>query len=310
MSTPKRHHYLPQMYLRGFCTNNKLWLFDRDKHEYRQQTPNKVCHKRHYYSQIEENGDLNTSIESILSELETTIAPVICKIDNNETISLDERSFLSMFIALLYTRVPVFEQTLDTMIESMALEITQLKIRTKKMAQRSIQRYKEETGNDITLKDMKDIVEGKYKITVHPNYRIRMMVEMVLPLAEVFMNMSWHFIQTPRRKSFVTSDIPVIVSPPDNYKHSAIYGIGFATPGAVTVVPLTQKTCLLIKDDIPQVVSHQVTDNFVRRINLLIASGCDRYIIGNAKELITSIVKRTNISKRPRVSRIKIGKFH
>lgn len=309
MTNPIRHHYLPQMYLKGFCKEDMLWVYDREKKEYRQQTPINTCLIKHYYSQEKDDGSRDTSVESSLSELESRVALTIAKIDNAEPTSDEEYGFLATFVALLITRVPGFESVLDLFVESVLKQMMRIRTSSEERIQESIRTYKEETGNDLNPQDLLDVVDGKFKITAHPNHRIRTMVELTQPLAELFIGKDWYFLQAPAKKSFVTSDNPVALISPRGYDPSGFYGVGHGTPGAVTVIPLSQKTCLLMQDGDSYVHFRQAQNDFIRRTNLLVTSGCDRFLIGRNRELLGSLVNRTNIGNKPRVPRVSMNNF-
>ena len=69
MSSPKRHHYLPDFYLQSFCGNGFIWVYDRELREYRKQTPINTAVKSNYYAFRDENGVRNNEIEAILPGL-------------------------------------------------------------------------------------------------------------------------------------------------------------------------------------------------------------------------------------------------
>lgn len=294
------------MYLNGFCRDNKLWVYDRVKKEHRQQAPINTGLIQYYYSQQKEDGSFDTSMESILSWLESKVAPIITKIDNTSQTSDEENGFLSVFIAFLITRIPGFEKLLDAMLENTAKMMMAVRTSSEELVQRSIKSYKEDTGNDITRQDMMDIVEGKYKITAHRNYRIRSMIEVSQPLAEILIGKAWHFMHASKRKSFVTSDNPVTLIPPPDYNPSGFYGIGFGTPGVVIATPLSQKTCLIMTDGDSIIRFGQAQDDYVRRINLIIANSCERFLMARDRELLESLVTRTRIYCKSPVPKFKI----
>ena len=97
MSTPKRHHYLPQFYLENFCQNDGFWVFDREKNEFRQQTPKNTALKSHYYSAEDQDGAKHTEIELLLSRIEGHAKLVIAKLHARDTISKDEKKELAIW---------------------------------------------------------------------------------------------------------------------------------------------------------------------------------------------------------------------
>ena len=81
MPKPKRHHYLPQFYLNGFCTNGRLWIYDRTENNFRCQTPINTGVIKDYYTFLDEEENKDTKIEEMLSKVEGDTKPVIDKID-------------------------------------------------------------------------------------------------------------------------------------------------------------------------------------------------------------------------------------
>src|SRR4030067_2669793 len=113
MSSPRRHHYLPQFYLRGFCRDDAFWIFDRERNEFRIQTPINTTVQTHYYSFQRKDGTLDTKLESYFSEIDSLTAPIIAKTEGREQLSLEEKHLLSVFVALQKSRVPDFEKRHD-----------------------------------------------------------------------------------------------------------------------------------------------------------------------------------------------------
>src|ERR1041385_4598633 len=97
-----KHHYLPRSYLRGFCSDGRLWVFDREKKQFRRQTPNSIASKTGYYAVPMADGSLNEGAERILMLAEDQAKPAIEKIIALEPITDTDRQALASFIALMY----------------------------------------------------------------------------------------------------------------------------------------------------------------------------------------------------------------
>lgn len=126
MNRPKRNHYLPQFYLKNFCNNGKLWVYDRENKQYRNQTPVNTAVQSHYYSFEDEKGDKNTDIEKGLSKIEGETGPIISKLNNREQITDKEKGILSVFIAFLMNRVPDFEKSVNVVNEHLVKQMIDL----------------------------------------------------------------------------------------------------------------------------------------------------------------------------------------
>jgi len=61
---PKRHHYVPEAYQRGFAdTDDRLWFYDRLSRQFRKVHPRHICCERELYT-INPDGDANQNIEA------------------------------------------------------------------------------------------------------------------------------------------------------------------------------------------------------------------------------------------------------
>lgn len=107
---PRRHHFLSEFYLNGFARDGMLWLYDREKKEFRRQPPNKTAVEKDYCTVLNKDGEMDFGIEEFLSQIESRAKPVIAKLEARENITPDERFNLACFVSLLMCRTPKFER--------------------------------------------------------------------------------------------------------------------------------------------------------------------------------------------------------
>jgi hypothetical protein len=50
LSVPKKHHYLPEFHLKGYCPTADLWVYDREKDERRKMHPQTAAIRRDFYT--------------------------------------------------------------------------------------------------------------------------------------------------------------------------------------------------------------------------------------------------------------------
>ena len=125
-----------------------------------------------------------------------------------------------------------------------------------------------------------------------------MMLEQALDLARVFLQMNWIVLWSPREAAFVTSDNPVVLIPPPNIGTS-LPGVGVLTPGATTLIPLSTRTLLCLRNDGLQdgVRYGHVRKNFVRFVNYCVIANSDRFVMARDEAHLRSLVRRTGDSK-------------
>lgn len=108
MSRPKNQHYIPQMLSKHFANQEgKLYVYDKSHPEkgVQKKDPKKTFVRRHLYSQEEEDGTRDVSVETeFLAPLESDASPVIEKIISAarmklvpELSAIEKRSFLTFF---------------------------------------------------------------------------------------------------------------------------------------------------------------------------------------------------------------------
>ena len=104
----KRHHYVPEFYLRYFVKNPPtFWVYDKAAPDSpKQLTPINTAVEGHFYSLSTPSGK-DDSIEKSLSALETSTKPILDRLQDSRAVpTAEERHLLAQFLALAYTRVP------------------------------------------------------------------------------------------------------------------------------------------------------------------------------------------------------------
>jgi hypothetical protein len=121
MSTPKRHHFVPQVLLRSFANaDGTLFAFDKDlPHEgIRRRSPSMVLREWYLYTSVKADGTRDHSQEQRYSRLETLVRPVLDKIivaaRNRRVPKLQivEKRTWDIFLYEQWRRVPEIHQNL------------------------------------------------------------------------------------------------------------------------------------------------------------------------------------------------------
>ena len=120
-SVTKKQHYVPQVYLRGFSTNNKqIWSYTIDSLDNGKYVPiESICRENYLYEVKDNEGNWLTPnwIEKILSKLEGMFAENLRRIEkkaflteNYRTkcfLTKDEKVFWKLFVAIQMMRSPI-----------------------------------------------------------------------------------------------------------------------------------------------------------------------------------------------------------
>ena len=125
---PKRHHFLPKSYLDGFARDGFVWLYDREKNEYRCQQPLNTAVIGNYYVFENKDGQKDYSLENFFSKIEGSAKSTIGKLEVRGEISPEERLYLAHFIALLLVRSPKFDREVNEVADAAAKHIVKYAI--------------------------------------------------------------------------------------------------------------------------------------------------------------------------------------
>lgn len=302
----KRHHYLPQFYLKGFINKEKFCVYDRGKNEFRIQTPLNTAIEKDYYTFIDNKGEKNKSIEKILADIEGRVVPVCDKISKQENLSDEDKGILSLFLAFFIYRVPEFQKLSNEIAHKISEFTMKNLISSKEQAAKWIKNYEKDTGKklDVTPEYFFEYAQNpQFEITIDKNTTLKQMLELSYKNTNWFFNMDWEIFRAPKNTSFITTDNPFVLLPPKGFP-IGIRGYGLRTKGVKKIIPISKEQCILIGLPGNNLKYINVNTTTVRAINLFVASRCDRFVIGRDERLLRNIVKSTKINKWKRTKRI------
>ncbi len=116
MAIRKRHHYLPESYLKPFTRDRFLWVYDRRQDQYRHEQPRNTTVRTHYYSLTDEQGNKDVRVEKVLSVVESLAKPIVKKLISGERLTPREHFRMSFHLGLLYCRGPRYQRAVNELI--------------------------------------------------------------------------------------------------------------------------------------------------------------------------------------------------
>lgn len=293
MGHPKRHHYLPESYLKRFTTERGLWVYDIEKEELRPQTAHNTGTEGYFNAIEDQDGNRDFSVEEALSKVEDAFARLMPKIENREALVTSDREILAYFMALQMLRGPDFHDDVNRISDRMLRQFTQSIMFDPDRGEALWNQALSSTDGDtpVSFAEAREFVlNGEYSIQTLRNRTLELMIELAPALAEWFLKLDWVVLCAPAKKAFVTCDRPFSVVPP-RARSSSFRGAGIATPGAVKIIPLSMSKCLLLGDPGGAFGYSDADQMAVRTTNLNICHGANRYVIGRDRELVGSLVK-------------------
>jgi Protein of unknown function (DUF4238) len=287
----KRHHFLPESYLEGFCDTDGLhWVFDRHVKKYRQQPPRTTAVETHLYTITTKEGK-SDCIERHLAELDGRGKTIIDRLDSRVTDwKGDDRVMFAIYLGFLYARTPHFDKEQLAFGEQLYRTWTKASNPNAEVVAAMFAKFEKETGEtmaDISPQEVFEMIrDDKYDVEIPRTYNIGLMLDTGLHLAEVILTLNWNFVVAPERVPFITSDVPFTTTPPRDHKGS----FGVLTPGAISTIPLSGKTCLILSGEGGRVEYGGVHKDFARKINNDVARNSDRFVIARDRLFLEKIV--------------------
>lgn len=307
-ANPKRHHFLPEFYLNGFTRDGLLWLYDRERKQYRCQTPHNTAIIRYYYAFENEKGEKDYSVEQFLSVIEGKAKAAISKLEARDVITPEERLHLAQFIAFLMVRSPKFHRVVNEMADAAAKQIVKHAIPTVEAAGELVRQHSQKTENEeITPESMFEFIhDEKFKMVMNRDFVISAMLDQAEKVTLEIAMMDWLVVHTDRRSAFITTDEPIGFIVPDEFRRSGEPVLGLGSHKITKIVPLSRSVALLIGHHGGGFGHIDSCREQVRDLNIAVATECDTYVLGRDEALVRSVVKQSKVDIANPGTRMKV----
>ncbi len=239
MSTPRKHHYLPQFYLDGFKVNPQkgkkphIWQIEKDgkQNHYSPAVENTGCIRDYHSIDHHDQEPDHKAIESALSQIEENQANLVKQIVESRKISDSQIIEISEFISLMRYRVPAFAKHVEDSHRAIVLDTFKLMYQSGKLGTPpdALKKIFESVGIDSTI----NIVISNWKI-IEQMFNVAFSDQNINLLSQL--NYQVYYSKEP--DFFVTSDNPVALYHP-NYEALKPYGVGLAIKNVELTMPLS-----------------------------------------------------------------------
>ena len=221
MTVAKIQHYVPQFLLRNFGNGKKdqVWVFDKmTGRTFSTNAKNIASESRFYDFELDGNS---VSIEPMLSRLEGSAKPIIKAIlnaDSLEVIGVEEKSMLSAFFSVQFTRTKTFREQWSDFPRLLRehLEAQGEQVASGSQASELI---RDLTGNESKAETAQFMAKAPQHFAQH------------------FATKLWLLAATTRRHPFILSDNPMTLQ---NMTDMSPRGnLGLSVPGIEIYFPLS-----------------------------------------------------------------------
>lgn len=263
MTTPKKHHFLPQFYLEQFKVipqsgkYSKIWQVEKTTSPNPKKASIKDVGCKTDYHTLDFPGQEKDrkSIENAFSKLEAKQADLIKEVCNTNQISEEAKPCLADFIATMRCRVPAFKEYIERFLEGAVKNTFKILIHQKKFPP--------------PPKELEELFQKQGYDCIKPeifNWKIlQYMLDMAFAGEDptFFREMKWNLILSPSGCNFITGDSPVSIYHP-NYEAIRPYGVGLVFKDVEVTFPISKKHLVKLtwngKDESLQAQENQVEE--------------------------------------------------
>jgi len=233
LSSPRRHHYVPQFYLRGFApfgSPGKITVFDKEAGTQFSTSVKNAAVQRDYYrlDAAEDLGEDPLLLENYLSEIEGYASSLTPRVAKGEDLQGEDRMKWAEFLASTYVRGPNARQMLADIHVRINLTGLEVATATKERylaTQKKMNKEIDEDKLDENYERFRDfLVNRKFSVSVSDQFTLRTF-DMIEKLSNIFYDMDGSILHPEPKAFFVTSDTPVIYDSPP-YTHDPFFGDG------------------------------------------------------------------------------------
>ena len=244
----RRHHYLPQCYLKGFSKPRKrgkshhVHVYDRSGKTFNANIINIATKKD--FNRVEIEGHPPDALEQGLAKFEGELGPALVRILEGRSLKNDDdRALLFNLIAMSAIRTPQHRETVRDFHEQTAQIIMDLATATKERWEGQMRRMKAEgyvPEDDVPYEEMRAAVIGrKFRIRVPTEQHIEMEMHALDAVLPTLFKRKWVVLLPPMESAgFVTCDHPVCLMFSDPKMRGKFKGPGHGLAGTQLIFPI------------------------------------------------------------------------
>jgi len=282
---PKRHHHVPEFYLRGFADpKGRVQVHDRVTGQSFVTGVRNVAVEAGFYDLVADDGTKLPDAEEALGDLEGQAAAILESIRRSEppapALSDEDRAILAVFLAIQFVRTP--EQRIEQKALSDFFFRMELDLNYQALGPEGFEGYIQEQMEGKATPDIIKAVTNfaanidKHRIEPHQNQLVMQMFELAHEFAPLFGIRPWVLLRR-HKPSFITSDRPVTLWR-RRTKSNRPYGVGVATADEVYFAIDPRNVLVLLPGPEESWSWETASSERVRHINRTIAHWCGRRI--------------------------------
>lgn len=265
MSESRRHHFIPNFYLRRFAYKKQVRVYERLTGKVRQTNTNNACVQTGFYDLealgVAERDAAEKALASLESEAGSLFDDAIRSIPPRES---QARLALALFMATLKVRTPEYFDTHD-----LISEVIQEVLR----------------GDGLTDDQVVEVLRRSHAEDTSHTERVLMMFRLAERLAPILHDKCW-LLGRSRRGGIITGDHPVPAYKAYNKDSDRFRGFGIINADEIYFPLDPSNVLILVSQDVAARDGAVITlrPETVEFTNSLIATNCYEYLFQNPSD--------------------------
>jgi hypothetical protein len=161
---PRKHHFVPQFYLRGFVgAKDQLFVVDRPTERTFRTLPKNVAAERDF-NRVEVEGMDPHAVEKALAKFEGEVAPALERVKAARSLeNKEDRDAIINLLSALAIRNPRQRSTINAFVGEIAQRVAESGLASEERWESQVARMKEagiwDESSDVPYEDMKKFVD-------------------------------------------------------------------------------------------------------------------------------------------------------
>jgi Protein of unknown function (DUF4238) len=286
MTAARKHHYIPQCYLKGFArhrNNPKLFVVDGRTKKAFSTIPANVAAVRDFHT-IDVEGLPPDALENNLSKFEGDLSPALERIIAARSIQDEtDRAYLFNLVGLIAVKNPRRRENFRGFQERVLKMVMDLATATPERWESQVRQAKAagflDENTPVNYEQMRDfVVRDQFTINMPPGSHVGLELNSVDTVLPLIFGRKWALLRAPPKTTgFVTSDHPVCLMQADPQQRGNGLPFGYGTPRTQIVFPISNELAMLGAFEIAE-DEMDADELFIAQVNGSIILHADRQI--------------------------------
>ena len=250
--TARRHHYVPQCYLKGFAAdrdNPMLFVIDANRKYLFTTGPANVAAERDFH-RVDAEGIEPDALENGFSAFEDDLSQALeriiaaCSITNAK-----DWAYVINLMALMATKNPQHRETFREFHEELMKRVLDLATATPERWESQMRRAKADgainADADGSYEQMRDfVVRDEFKVNVKTNFNLHLEVKAYETVLPFLARRGWMLLRALKGQTgFITSSHPICLMWSDRARRGQFHGPGHGMRNTQLIFPISNELC-------------------------------------------------------------------